>query len=300
MNAAFKGGCMQRILSALLACALCGTGVRAADLPAAVRHLPRPDHVVVVFEENRAYTHIIGNMAAPYINTLANRGALFSRSFGVTHPSLPNYLAFFSGSTQNVADDECRYRFTGPNLASSLFAAGLTFATYSEDLPEPGYAGCRHLNYERKHNPAVNWQGVNVPASANLPLTRFPADFARLPTVSFVVPNQENDMHNGAEPDTIVRGDRWLRAKLDAYVRWADTHNSLLIVTWDEDDDSAGNHIATIFVGPMVRQGLYARRIDHYTVLRALLDLYGLPPLGKSAAAASLDYVWTANPAKSK
>ena len=289
---------MHRIWGALLACALCVTIARAADPAPAVRYLPRPDHVVVVFEENRAYTHIIGNMAAPYINTLANRGALFSRSFGVAHPSQPNYLAFFSGSTQNVADNRCPYRFTGPNLASALFAAGFTFATYSEDLPAPGYAGCSHLNYERKHNPAVNWQGVNVPSQANLPFMHFPADFSLLPTVSFVVPNQDNDMHNGAEPDTIIRGDRWLRDKLDAFVRWAETHNSLLIVTWDEDDDTADNHIPTIFVGPMVKQGVYAQRIDHYTVLRALLDLYGLPPLGRSAAAATIDYVW--NPPSAK
>ena len=289
---------MHRILNVLLVIGTLSTaGARAAGAPPAP-HLPRPDHVVVVFEENRAYTHIIGNMAAPYINTLANRGALFSRSFGVAHPSQPNYLAFFSGSTQNITDNGCPYRFNGPNLASLLFAAGFTFATYSEDLPAPGFAGCRNLHYERKHNPAVNWQGVNVPASANLPFTHFPDDFSRLPTVSFVVPNQENDMHNGAAPDTILRGDQWLRTKLDAYVRWADTHNSLLIVTWDEDDGSAGNHVATLFVGPMVRQGVYARRIDHYSVLRTLLDLYGLPLLGKSADAATIDYVWNPPAAK--
>jgi len=283
---------MQRILSALLACALCATGARAADTSPPARHLPRPDHVVVVFEENRAYTHIIGNMAAPYINSLANRGALFSRSFAVARPSQPNYLAFFSGSTQSMVDNGCPHRFTGPNLASSLFATGLTFAIYSEDLPEPGYAGCSYSSYARKHNPAVNWQGDNVPSSANMPFSKFPADFARLPTVSFVVPNEENDMHNGTEPDTIIRGDKWLREKLDAYVRWAEAHNSLLIVTWDEDDYSDDNHVATIFVGPMVRQGVYAQRIDHYTVLRALLELYGLPRLGRSATAAPVDYVW--------
>ena len=283
---------MRKIPGALLACALIVSGAHAADSASRARQLPRPDHIVIVLEENRPFKHIIGNMAAPYINTLANRGALFTRSFGVTHPSQPNYLAFFSGSTQNIADNRCPYRFTGPNLASTLFAAGLTFATYSEDLPAPGFTGCRSGHYERKHNPAVNWQGVNVPLRSNLPFTHFPDNFSRLPTVSFVVPNQENDMHNGTEPDTIIRGDQWLRARLDAYVRWADTHNSLLIVTWDEDDDSAGNHIATIFVGPMVKPGIYASRIDHYTVLRALLDLYGLPLLGKSADAASMDYVW--------
>ena len=47
-------------------------------------------------------------------------------------------------------------------------------------------------------------------------------------------------------------------------------HNSLLIVTWDEDDRKAGNHIATIFVGPMVRPGRYPETINHFNVLRTL------------------------------
>ncbi len=200
---------MKRAFIALLVCTLCIASAPAAE--SAPTALPRPDHIVVVFEENRAYTHIIGNMAAPYINTLANRGALFSQSYAITHPSQPNYLAFFAGSTQSVADNACPQRLSGANLASALLAAGLTFGIYSEDLPAVGFTGCSNLNYERKHNPAVNWQGVNVPAAANMPFTSFPADFSKLPTVSIVVPNQENDMHNGDEPDTIIRGDQWLR-----------------------------------------------------------------------------------------
>jgi len=285
---------MLRTLSALLLCALCSAAIYAADSAPPARRLPRPDHVVIVFEENRAYSHIIGNMAAPYINTLANRGALFAQSYGITHPSQPNYLAFFSGSTQGVADNGCPHKLSGPNLASALLDAGLTFGIYSEDLPAAGFAGCRHLNYERKHNPAVNWQGVNIPAAANLPFTSFPADFTKLPTVAIVVPNQENDMHNGDEPATIIRGDRWLQSNLDAYARWAQTHNSLLIVTWDEDDDSANNHIATIFAGPMVKPGVYSQRIDHYAVLRTVLEMYGLAPLGASAKAQTIDFVWGA------
>jgi acid phosphatase len=285
---------MKRMFFALLVCVLCRTVALAAEGAATnARSLPRPDHIVIVFEENRAYSHIIGNMAAPYINTLANRGALFSQSYAITHPSQPNYLAFFSGSTHNVVDNACLQRLSGPNLASALFAAGLTFGTYSESMPATGFTGCTHGHYERKHNPAVNWQGVNVPPAANMPFTGFPTDFSKLPTVSFVVPNQENDMHNGGEPDTIIRGDQWLRKHLDAYVRWADAHNSLLIVTWDEDDNEANNHIPTIFVGPMVKKGVYAQRIDHYSVLRTILDMYGLPQIGKSPTAALIDFVWT-------
>ncbi len=93
--------------------------------PAAV---PEPAHTVVVVMENHAYAQIIGSPDAPFINTLAGRGALFTRSYAITHPSEPNYLALFSGSTQGIADDGCPYRFTTPNLAADLIKAGKSFA----------------------------------------------------------------------------------------------------------------------------------------------------------------------------
>ena len=253
---------------------------------------PRPDHVVIVIEENRAFSRIIGNPAAPYINALAKRGALFTQSYGVTHPSQPNYLALFAGSTLGVTSNACPQTFKGDNLASLLLRAGLSFATYSESLPYAGFDGCMHGHYQRKHNPAVNWQGMNVPATSNLPFSAFPQDFSRLPTVALVVPDQENDMHNGREPATIQRGDRWLQSRLDAYVGWAEKNNSLLIVTFDEDDGSEANRIVTLFVGPMVKPGLYAQRINHYNVLRTITDLYGLVAPGQAAAAEPIGAVW--------
>ena len=62
--------------------------------------VPRPDHVVIVIEENHSYSEIIGSSAAPYINSLAAQGALFTQSHATTHPSQPNYLHLFSGSNQ--------------------------------------------------------------------------------------------------------------------------------------------------------------------------------------------------------
>lgn len=65
-----------------------------------LRAVPQPAHTVVVVMENHSYADIIGNPATPFINALARQGALFTRSFAITHPSEPNYLALFSGSTQ--------------------------------------------------------------------------------------------------------------------------------------------------------------------------------------------------------
>jgi hypothetical protein len=276
-----------------LACQLAAFASSAANtantIPVAAT-IPRPEHVLLVVEENKPYSEIIGNPAAPYINKLAMRGALFTRSYGVAHPSQPNYLALFSGSTQGVGDDACGYHFFGPNLASALISAGLSFVTYAEDLPSPGYPGCRYDAYARKHNPATNWLGGSLPASVVQPLSEFPVDFARLPTIALVIPNLRHDMHSG----TIAAADRWLQAHIGAYEVWARAHRSLLILTWDEDNGFHDNHIATLMVGEPVAPGRYRRKINHYTILRTLEAMYGLPLLGKTAHEPPITEIWRA------
>jgi acid phosphatase len=257
--------------------------------------LPRPDHIVIVIQENHSFSQIIGSPDAPYINRLATQGALFMQSFGITHPSQPNYLALFSGSTQGVTDNSCPHSFTTANLGHELLAAGLTFIGYSENLPSAGSLICNVGSYARKHNPWSNWQGSlsnGLPASANLSTTSFPAEYSNLPTVSMVVPSQTHDMHNGKDPDRIRAGDRWLRKHLDTYVQWAQTHNSLLIVTWDEDDKNENNRIPTLFVGPMVQTGRYNQLITHHSLLRTIEDLYGLPHAGASEDTVPITQIW--------
>src|SRR5262249_49373425 len=88
--------------------------------------------------------------------------------------------------------------------------------------------------------------------------------------------NQKHDMHDGS----IAEADAWLEQNLGSYVEWAKTHNSLLILTWDEDDGAELNHIVTVFHGPMVQPGEYAGLISHYNVLRTVEDLFSLPHEG--------------------
>jgi acid phosphatase len=167
-----------------------------------------------------------------------------------------------------------------------LLAAGKTFKGYSEDLPGVGSQVCTSGKYARKHAPWTDFS--RDLASDNQPFSNFPTDFSKLPTVSWVIPNLDNDVHDG----TIQQGDRWLQTNLMAYVTWAQNNNSLLIVQFDEDDGTSGNHIVTIFVGPMVRPGKYSQKINHYNVLRTIEDMYGLPHLGRTATATSITDVW--------
>jgi phosphatidylinositol-3-phosphatase len=260
-----------------------------------IGQVPRPDHIVLVIEENKSYGQIIGNKAAEYLNQLAGNGAVFDNSFAITHPSQPNYLALFSGSTHGVTNDQCPINVAGENLGSELQKKGLSFAIYSESMPTVGYEGCFAAKrlYVRKHNPAVNWQGKNLRPEANMPFDLFPSDFSKLPTVSILIPNQINNMHDGRTiSEQITRGDVWLRNNLNSYVRWAQRHNSLLIITWDEDDGLGNNHIATIFAGPMVKAGSYHEHIDHYDVLRTIGEMYGLSPMGNTANAEPVTNTW--------
>jgi acid phosphatase len=237
--------------------------------------------------ENRAFGQVIGNPAAPYINELAHHGAYFTNSFAIAHPSQPNYLALFSGSIHGVYSDSCPYTFNAPNLASDLLAAGKTFIGYAEDLPAVGSPQCVDGEYARKHVPWADFS--NVPPSLSQPFTSFPAgNYSALPDVAWVIPNLCNDMHDCS----VKTGDTWLQANLSGYVNWAMTHNSLLIVTFDEDDDTQVNKIPTIFVGQQVKPGKYSEHITHYSVLATIEAAYGLPRDGEAAKVAPITDVW--------
>jgi hypothetical protein len=248
--------------------------------------VPAPAHVIVVMEENHSYSQIIGSSQAPYINSLAAQGALFVNSFAVTHPSQPNYLDLFSGSNQGVTDDSCPHTFSGQSLESQLIAAGKTFAGYSEGLPAAGSKVCISGEYRRKHAPWTNFSSAS--AADNQPFSSFPTDFSKLPTVAWVIPNLEDDMHDGS----IQQGDSWLQTHLLAYITWAQNNNSLLIMQFDEDQGTSTNHIVTIFAGPMVKPGKYYEKINHYNVLRTIEQMYGLPHLGSAATARTISDVW--------
>jgi phosphatidylinositol-3-phosphatase len=250
---------------------------------------PRPDHVVVVIEENRGYAQIMDKLNInSYIHALANRGVLFTQSYGVAHPSQPNYLALFSGDTHGITNNACLNSFDSDNLATRLLDSGLSFASFAESLPEVGDVTCMSGAYHRKHNPVSNWQGKRLAAGLNQRFADFPQDFSKLPTISFVIPDQDNDMHDGS----FEAADDWLKTRIAPYADWAMEHNSLLILTWDEDNYQADNHIVTILVGPMVKAGKSVQRINHYSVLRTLLDFYDLPALGASHDAEAINGVW--------
>jgi hypothetical protein len=274
--------------------------------------LPKYDHVVIVVDENKDYEQIVGQPTAPYINeTLLREGAGFTKMYGEEHHSQGNYFWLFSGSNQGVGFDDVipASPIRANNLGAALIAKGLTFEGYSESLPAVGstvefFPAARRL-YARKHVPWVSFS--NVPPTLNVPFNKFPSGadaFASLPTVAFVIPNLMNDMHSGSIQHRVSRGDDWLKNNLDAYYQWAKGHNSLLILTFDENDDQSEivgltdpavvpsqnhraekdeqNRICTVFAGAHIKPGQYAEGngITHVNILRTLEAMYGLQKSG--------------------
>ncbi len=277
--------------------------------------VPRPDHIVIVIEENRSYGKIKDYMKdepGSFLRELVNRGASFENFFAWYHPSQPNYILLFSGNNQDVTnDDKPKSHFSATSLAGALTKAGRTFAGYSEDLPSIDFDNAQSGLYVRKHCPWTNFDDVEKLSS--LPFTSFPKDaagFEKLPTISFVIPNLKNDMHGTnlfelvfSEP-LIKDGDDWLRANLKNYAEWAMAHNSLLIVTWDESHkqltepnethpEKDQNRIATIIFGQVVEpHTLSKNRYTHLDLLRTLEAMYEIPPLGRSKDAKVINDIW--------
>jgi hypothetical protein len=309
---------MSRAFSAyavLLLLAAATRSAAAAEAPPWPAELPRYDHVLIVVEENKDYRQIVGNEAAPYLNGLVSEGTNFTRMFGEEHPSEGNYFWLFSGSNQNVGfhDEPPKRKINASNLGGELIKKRLSFKGYSQSLPAIGSevdvtpANCRYpCIYGRKHVPWISFadvpNGTTIATSSNLRFADFPADYSQLPTVAFVIPDMDHDMHNGEAKDSIPAGDLWLRQNIDRYYQWAKTHNSLLIVTFDENDDRSGfrgltdpavnpdgsqpsgdrqNRIATIFAGARVKRNYAVTDgMTHVNILRTIEAMYGLPKSG--------------------
>jgi phosphatidylinositol-3-phosphatase len=265
--------------------------------------LPVYDHIVIVIviEENKGYVQIILNKDATFINQLAADGALFTNMFGEEHYSQEIIFGSSPAPTSGFEDDIPKKKLTTSNLGQQLIARGLSFKGYAEDLPAIGAEDVWTPRYARKH---VAWvRFANVPngrtaeSSSNLRFEDFPSDFSKLPTVSLVVPNLFNDKHNGKSSSLIKTGDLWLRDHLGDYYRWAKDHNGLLIVTFDENDDSSDfagltdprstdhsikNRIVTVFAGARVKAGQYPERngITHVDILQTIEAMYWLPKSG--------------------
>jgi len=283
-----------------LAVARCGGGSAGATAPATVPpavRLPHFTHVVLVVFENHEATSIAGNPDAPTFNALAHRYATLTEYDAVAHPSLPNYLALVSGSTHGISSDctDCVVR--ARNLADTLEGAGMTWKTYAEDLPYPGFTGGSAGRYAKKHDPFLYFRDVADSRRRRdrvVPFTELSRDLAghRLPDFSLVIPNLCDDMHDCS----VATGDAWLKVHVVPLLRSPELRGGVVFVVFDEgtSDAGGGGHIEALALGPTVRQGSrFAKATNHYGLLRTIEDAWGLPRLGLSGTATPIGGIWT-------
>jgi acid phosphatase len=276
-------------LVGLAALALVGSAQPAAP------PVPGFKHVVVVMLENKSRGQLLGNSAAPAFNAFAKQGAVLSGYRGVTHPSLPNYLALVSGSTHGIFTDCTSCTVSGQSLADTLAAKHLTWKAYAEGLPSPGWTGSSRGRYAKKHVPFLYFRNVLArPAWLRrvVPLTQLSRDRAagRLPSFSLVVPDLCHDMHDCS----VATGDAWLKRFLPPFLKLPDT---AVFVVFDESD-SLDPGVPALALGSLVRaHSKVTGPLDHYALLRTIEDGFGLAKLGASAHAPQITGIWRQPPA---
>lgn len=241
------------------------------------------EHVVWIVMENHGYGSIVGSKDAPYINSLAQQCGLAANFFAEAHPSLPNYIAMTSGSTQGIADDNppSSHPLAVPSIFSQLSG---NWRSLEESMP----TACDLSDsdpYAVRHNPAVYYTNVRADCAArDVPLTDPPDLSARF---TFVTPDLCHDMHDCP----VGTGDAWLSVFVQKLLSSAEYQGggTAVFITWDEDGGDSGNHIPAMVLSPYTRPGTRSSSsFDHYSMLRTTEELLGLPLLGRASSATSM------------
>jgi hypothetical protein len=245
--------------------------------------------VVNIWMENHDAGSVIGAAAGAYETQLATTYGQATAFTNLVHPSLPNYIAATSGSTQGVTDDDppSAHPLSAQSIFGQLEAAGKTWKAYQEGMPS-NCAQTSSGRYAVKHNPAAYYVPLRASCGTrDVPMgTEASGPFAddlatSLPDFSFITPDLCNDTHDCA----VGTGDAWLQGWIPRIMAGPDYRSGHLaiIVSWDET--GGGQEQAEIVVSPRTAGVTVSTPMDHYARLRGLEDLFGLPYLGSAATA---------------
>lgn len=262
--------------------------------------LPVFSHVVMIILENHEIGFVIGNtQQMPYLNQLAGKFTLLDQFYGVTHPSLPNYIAMISGSTQGIQSDCTNCFLQGKNLADLIESTQRTWKAYQEDMPSNCFVGSS-AGYAQKHDPFIYFDDIRLNQgrcqNSIVPLTQLDTDLAGsgLPNYSFISPNLCNSAHDCG----LDYADKFLGTVVPKIMNSSsyDDH-TLIVITFDEGQGNhsccglgqqAGGQVATVLVSPLVKSGFKDETpYSHYSILKTLAAAWGFTELGHAADAAT-------------
>jgi phosphatidylinositol-3-phosphatase len=276
---------MRRRIALLAVIALGAAALAGADRDAGLRidpaHPPRFSHVAVVVLENRGY-RVLRSPEATYLRTLGRRYGIATRYYGVSHPSLPNYLALTAGATFHVASDCRGCQIDRMSLFDQLNAAQISWKAYLQGgrVNTGRVDPLRH--YEQTADGSMNGHFADFSGLA--------ADLRarRLPQFSWLSLGLCHDGHYCSTEFS----DDYLSHLLPRLLRGVGPHG-VVFVTWDEGTTNGGSapgpgggRVPLIAAGggalPHVRSAL---PVNHYALLHMIESSFGLPPLRKAAAA---------------
>lgn len=262
--------------------------------PTARPPVPHFDHIVVIILENREFDLVIDNPQAPNINRYAREYTLLTRHYAIRHPSLPNYIALIGGDTFGIKNNCTNCFIDAPNLADQIEAAGLTWKTYQEHMPQPCFIGST-LRYYQKHNPFIYFDDIRLNAErcnqGVVPLTQLDIDLTSgaLPNLIWIEP----DICNSAHDCDLRTGDAWAGAMVERFLAMPGfIDNSLIVVTFEEGQGdhtccgltTGGGRVPTVLISGLVRTGFEDDTpYTHYSILRMIETAWGLPLLGHAA-----------------
>jgi hypothetical protein len=303
-----------RIAALAAACAMSALalmpGVATADPPSAKPTPDKPcgvatkaanntkfDHVIWILMENKSFAQVNGSPNTPYINKLGGLCGEATHYSAVAHPSLPNYVALTSGSTQGITDDA--------NPSAHPLNVDSIFSQLGGDwrgLDESMKTNCEQQNdgqYAVRHNPAAYYVNGNFSTLCKQKDIPLDAKSNTTPLLdakfTFITPDVCDDMHDACAgtgvPGELQTGDKFLSTFIPTLVNSTEYQQgkTAIFITWDEDDGSQNNQVLTEVIAPTVKPGTKASdTFTHYSLLRTTEDLLGLPPLGAAAQAASM------------
>lgn len=267
-------------------------------------------HVFLIILENRSVENVIGNPALPQLNALAKKGALANNYHGVTHPSLPNYVALIAGQSFGTHSDNPSQTFDGPTLPDRLEAKKMTWKGYFQGLPKAGFKGATlgpDFVYAKKHNPFMLFPSIaNTPvrATKTVPLSQLSADLkaGKAPDFAMIVPDLCNDLHgnpNCTDPAQLTKNadqfvSTWVKA-IQKSSAW--DNRAAIIITFDEaeglDFRGGGGRIPFIALTKNGPQGFITEQsFNHYNLLKTLTDAWSLQPLGQTAEANNMNLLF--------
>jgi hypothetical protein len=233
--------------------------------------------VFLIVMENHSYSQALSGR---YLSGLAAHYPIATDYHGVSHPSLPNYLALTSGSTWGIADDGY-HRLPAGGLGAELTAAAIPWRAYMEGMSR----GCFNspYPYALKHDPFA-YYGSTCPPEV-VPFTQFVTDMKGVvPRLVWITPGLCHDGHDCS----LAVADQWLSQtvpKILATSAWQ--QNGLLLITWDEGEDRT-NHVLTLVIhsNPLARTS--GQAYNHYSLLATIEDRLGVARLGQAAHASAM------------